>query len=168
MADLKTAFESLQASVAKQQTVDASVLALVQGMQTQLTAMASQETIDPADVQALSDTLAAEQANLSFAVTQGTGTPAALGTNANPIFTAVPNVTGGAITTNPVTPVAPVIPVVTDPVVPAAPEVPVDVTADPSVPTSTDAPDTETEPAAPVVVDDAPSTDEPAPVEFVR
>jgi hypothetical protein len=76
MADLLQAFSDLKAKVAAQADVDNSVLALVQGLRNQLQSLATQETIDPADVQALADQLATDQAALVDAVSTGLTPPA--------------------------------------------------------------------------------------------
>lgn len=72
MATIQEAFADLKAKVANQVTVDNSIEALVTGLKNQLEQLASQDEINPADVQALADTLANEQANIQAAVVAGT------------------------------------------------------------------------------------------------
>lgn len=74
MADV---LQAIKDQVTNVQTVDASIIALVQAIAAKLTALGSQPTIDPAEVTAIANQLQAEATSVAAAVTANT--PAATG-----------------------------------------------------------------------------------------
>ena len=64
--------DNLTAEVARQGTVDASVLALLTGLVAKLQVLANQPTVDPAALQSLVDAVKANDDSLAAAVTANT------------------------------------------------------------------------------------------------
>ena len=64
--------DNLTAEVARQSTVDGSVVALLNGLVAQLTKLAGQPVVDPAALQALVDAVKANDDTLAAAVTANT------------------------------------------------------------------------------------------------
>jgi hypothetical protein len=100
MSDTKV--ETLHSEVSNESTVHHSVKTLVIGLKNWLNELAQHKEVSPEDVQKISDKLNPDQ--LAIAVTQGTGTPAVLGSSANPDFGRPVTLGGTPIITNPVKP----------------------------------------------------------------
>lgn len=64
--------DALRAAVAANTTVTGSAIELLNGLHDQLVALLAQETIDPAQVQALADDLSAQTQALADAITENT------------------------------------------------------------------------------------------------
>lgn len=64
--------DALAAAVAANTTVTGSAIELLNGLHDQLVALLAQETIDPAQVQALADDLSAQTQALAAAITENT------------------------------------------------------------------------------------------------
>lgn len=75
--DQATAFANLRAAVAAETTIDQSAVTLLNGLGAQLQAAIASG--DPAQVQALADTLSTDSAALAAAVTANTQAAAAVG-----------------------------------------------------------------------------------------
>jgi hypothetical protein len=69
---IMAALDALTAEVARQTTVNASVLALLNGLVAKLAALAAQPTVDPAALQALVEAVKANDDGLAAAVTANT------------------------------------------------------------------------------------------------
>jgi hypothetical protein len=72
MSISKQQWETIKQNVAQETSVRQSVITLMGQMKAQLDSLAQQDSIDPADVQAVSDQIAANQTALADAVAQNT------------------------------------------------------------------------------------------------
>jgi predicted RNA-binding Zn ribbon-like protein len=69
------ALEALRAEVERNTSVDSSAIALIEGIAAKLDELSQRETVNPADLVALSDALRASSDSLAGAVTVNTPTP---------------------------------------------------------------------------------------------
>lgn len=65
-------FEDLKAQIERNHAVDESAIVLLNGLKAKLDQLAGQPTVDPAEVQALADSLGASTDELAAAVTANT------------------------------------------------------------------------------------------------